>query len=139
MGQPWDGGYGTPPTGDGYGGYGAPPTGGGYGPGGQPPGGYGGGYGYGPIGSGPDPSAKTMAIVLLIANILGLFCCCPAAIGGIIVAIIGLTKADTDGELTRKLNIWAWVAIGVELLALVVTVVLYAIGIFHGVQESSSY
>lgn len=138
MSQQWGGGAGSPSGGygayggyGGSGGYGAYPPGGGYGP----PGGHG----------GPPPgSARNAAVVALIINIVAvLFCCGIVSIGGLICAAMAMSKADTEPEAARSLNMWAWILLGVTfLIDVVIVIVLIAapsllLAIFGGLAGTS--
>lgn len=137
MSQQWGGGAGPTGGSGGYGpyggsgGYGAYPPGGGYGP----PGGYG-----GP----PSDSARNAAIVALIINIVAvLFCCGVTSIGGVICAAMAMSKADTEPQAARSLNMWAWILLGLTFVLDIGLVILFIVApsvllaVFGGLAGSS--
>ena len=119
------GGFGGPPPGAPPGGYGGPPAGappGGYGPpAGAPPGGAfgapppgappGGGFGAPPPGGGGPKKNSTLAIVSLVAGILGVTLCCSWTIPSIVAIITGfmakkeIKTQGLDGDMFATVGI----------------------------------
>ncbi|MCW2878345.1 MAG: hypothetical protein JWQ95_2445 [Sphaerisporangium sp.] len=123
---PYDQAYGPPTQGPYDQAYGPPAQG----PYGQP--GYGQPYGYSPYqqnayGYPPRPAndgTRTHAIVALVISLV-LAMSCYVTLGGIAGAIlsgIALGKAETEPHQARKLLMWCWISIGINIALLVLGV-----------------
>lgn len=120
-------GPGQPPPNNG--GWGAPPPP----PGGPPPGGPPGGPPPppppGPQQGNEQPASQGNSIGALIANAIGLFCCCGGTLPGLILAIIGLTMVNNNPKASRGCTLAAWIWFGLSVLGAIVYVILiFALG-----------
>ena len=133
-GQPQDpygqyGQYGQPPAGDPnqqYGQYGQHGQYGQYGQPGQNPYQQQQPYGYYPPGGYPprQEGPRTHAIVALVISLV-LALSCYVSLGGIAGAIlsgIALSKVDTEPDQARRLLKWTWIAIGINVVLLILGV-----------------
>ena len=125
--QPPGGGFGQPPQQGGGGGWGQPP-GGGYPPPQQP-----GGFGPGPAGGGGGQKMEVLAIVSLVAGILGLTSCCciflvPLPLIAVITGAIGLKKCNEDPSLGGKPLAIAGIALGGLSIVLAIVGLIFNVG-----------
>ncbi|GAB3440485.1 hypothetical protein GCM10027570_06030 [Streptomonospora sediminis] len=114
---------------------GPPPGNGSYGPPPPPPGPPGppGGGGY------EEPASKGSAIGAIIANVIGLCLCFGGTLIGLILAIIGLTMAESNPKAARICTIIAWVYFGLALVLGIIWWVVYGIALFSADTSYSTY
>jgi hypothetical protein len=90
------------------------------------------GYGYGPPGVPYRTAGSGWAVGALVCNILvGLFCCNPIAIAGIVTSAIAMNKNQAEPESAHKLTIWSWViAVTSFVLSIAGYVILFLLGVW---------
>ena len=84
--------------------------------------------------AGGAPVSKTKWIVQLVVSVL-----CLGNIVTLILAILGLVKADTDLETANKYYKWGWIAYVIFLVLWIIGIILYFVFVASVVATSGSY
>lgn len=84
--------------------------------------------------TGGAPVSKTKWIVQLVVSVL-----CLGNIITLILAILGLVKADTDLPAANKYYKWGWIAYGICLVLWIVGIILYFAFIGTMIANSGTY
>ncbi|MEE1619476.1 hypothetical protein [Brachybacterium sp. J153] len=78
--------------------------------------------------------SKTKWIVQLVVSVL-----CLGNIVTLILAILGLTKADTDLETANKYYKWGWIAYGIFLVINIAAIIIYFVAMGSMVATIETY
>ncbi|MUL40709.1 hypothetical protein FZ103_05855 [Streptomonospora sp. PA3] len=76
------------------------------------------------------PANKGSAIGALIANVIGMCFTCGGTLVGLVLAIIGLTMAESNPKAARICTLIAWIYFGVALVVGIIWWVIYGVAMF---------
>lgn len=98
------------------------------------------GYGYGPPGVPYRAPSNGSTIAALVCNAVAVVMCCNiVAIPGVITAVVGLGRSQTDPESARRLTIWSWALFAASIVIAVIVMIIYiVIGVTSSDPDYSS-